>query len=175
MSSPMSSAPEQPDHGVASTETPPRNHAEACIDVMYGVCLNDMNERFYRRLDGLFSLTTLIGGSGAFAAFLGGKSPAIAGIIGLFIAVMAYLDREIRPAQKSERCARYRLKYGRLAARMNEMSVNQIDSELRILQAGGPPTISALSLPAWKSNMHSHGFMVEERMPFLSKMACWLV
>ena len=134
-----------------------RTKHEAHLDVLYGMELNDMNERFYRRLDGIFSFITILGGSGAFAAFIAGH-PATAGYVGLVIAIFGYIDREMRPAQKAEKCAQQRRKFGKLAATTHSLSLEQIDQKLRLLQSNGPATISALAMPAHRQNLSSNGY-----------------
>ena len=151
-----------------------RNHAEAVLDVLYGVTFNDMNERFYRRIDSVFSWINMVGGSAAVAAVAGGRG-VVAGVIGGVIAAAAYLEREIRPAQKAVRCAVQREKFGDLAARAPELTLAEIDRELRRLQANGPDTITALAIPAHNANLRTNGFenLVVD-VPFLGRLACWI-
>lgn len=134
-----------------------RNHAEAVIDTQYGVRFNDMNARFYKRLDSVFSLINLIGGSAAFATVWVGK-PSFAAAIGMVIAIAAYVERELRPTEKSIRCELQRQKFGQLAARAPKLSLNKLDYELRVLQSTGPDTISSLAKPAYNATVMSAGF-----------------
>lgn len=153
-----------------------RTHNEASLDVLYGVQFNDLNERFYRRLDGIFSITTILGGSAVFAAFLA-HAPVLSGGIGVLIAIVAYLDREVRPAQKAVQCALHRDKFGDLSTRMADLELKELDRELRLLQAKAPPTINALAMPAYTANLQSNGYELAadlRQQPLLSRAAMWL-
>ncbi|OZI43181.1 hypothetical protein CAL21_20530 [Bordetella genomosp. 4] len=133
-----------------------RTHYEAEMDVAYGVRFNELNERFYRRLDSVFSFCGALGGSAVFASWLGDK-PLIAGIIGPALVILTYIEREIRPAQKAVRCAVQREKFGALASRTPTTTLVDVDRELRILQSNCPDTIGALEVPAWNAVMRSKG------------------
>ncbi|MDQ2187190.1 hypothetical protein RBI13_18585 [Alcaligenaceae bacterium A4P071] len=142
------------DHAIPAENV--RTNYEASIDVMYGVRFNEMNERFYRRLDSIFSFLSVLGGSAIFASWLGDK-PLIAGVLGPAVVVITYIEREVRPAQKAVRCAVQREKFGELASRLPTMDLAAIDKELRLLQSTGPDSMSSLEIPAYNAVMRSHG------------------
>jgi len=145
------------------------------LDVLYGVEFNDLNVRFYRRLDGLIATLNLVLGSAA-AATLIAKLPGLAGWSGLAIAVLSAIQKTVNPADKALKCAEHRAKYGDLAGRAAEMSLAGVDKELRALQATGPDTIAALAIPAYNANLRSNGYEahVIHPVPILSRVACLL-
>lgn len=134
-----------------------RNHAEATLDVHYGIAFNRLNASLYRRIDSLFSLVNVVGGSAAFALVISG-TPAIAGWIGLAIAALAYLEREVKPGQKAVLCDAQAERFGDLAGRAPTLDLVDLDRELLRLQSSGPATFDALRLPAYNNNVRSHGY-----------------
>ena len=152
---------------------PERNHAEAVIDVRYGIRFNDMTARLYKRLDSVFSLINMIGGSAAFATVAAGK-PVFAGGLGIVIVLAAYIERELRPTEKSIRCEIQRQKFGDLASRAPDLTLAQIDRELMVLQSTGPDTIGSLALPAYNANVMSVGFPAyKQRLSVWERFVAW--
>lgn len=157
---------------VNANSTPQRNVGEAILDVLYGIRFNDLNVRFYRRLDGLLASLNLILGSAAAVTLLS-KQPEIAGWSGLLVAIVSAIDKTMKPADKALRCAEHRAKFGALAARAHDMNLADIDRELRVLQACGPDTIEALAIPAFNDNLRSNGHYDDiVKVPFLGRLAC---
>lgn len=134
-----------------------RNQAEAVLDAHYGITFNRLNACLYRRIDSFFSLINVVGGSAAFAMVMGGI-PYYAGWIGLAIAALAYLEREVKPGQKAVLCEAHAERFGDLAGRAPSLSLVDLDRELLRLQATGPATFASLRMPAYNDNVLSRGY-----------------
>jgi hypothetical protein len=133
-----------------------RTHFEAVMDVRYGVCFNDLCERFYSRLDMAFGALSLTGGSAAAASVVNG-SPTLAAAAGLVLAVVAVFERLVGAAKKAEQHAAARRAYGDINALAQAMGVEEIDARLRVLQSSTPSGISSLGMPAYNANLRSAG------------------
>ena len=139
-------------------EHKPRNKDEAILDCKYGRCFNDLNARLYRRMGSAFSVVNLIGGSAAFTAAISGSSAVITVIAALAILFVTVLDHEIRPGEKSILCENQRQRFGELLARSANLSHEDLDRELHMLQSTGPSTIDTLSVPAFNQNLITNGY-----------------
>ena len=134
-----------------------RTHFEAVFDIKYGIQFNDLNSRFYRRIDSAFSVINVLGGSAVFIGLFK-QMPITSAAIGLFIAILSYIDREIKPIEKAIKCERQKKKFGKLFAKTDTMTLQDIDKELRLLQSHSPLTIDSLAMPAFIKTMNSNGF-----------------
>lgn len=133
-----------------------RSKYEILLDVRYGARFGELNERFYRRLDLLFGFIGLFGGSGAVVGAIG-SYPVIAAICGALVAALAIVERLVRPVEKAiEHCA-FKKRFADLDARALKMPVDDVEAELRRLQADAPLGIESLSMPAFNANLRSNG------------------
>lgn len=133
-----------------------RTHYEAVLDVRYGMRYNDLCERFYNRVDFLIGVVTLAGGSGAVVSAVN-KDPAWAVVSGIVLAVLAIFGRLLGATRKAEQHGQAKKAYAALDARSHALAVEQVDAELRPLQASSPSGIRLLALPAYNANLRSNG------------------
>jgi len=145
------------DQSTTLQQTIERNHAEAVLDVLYGVNINLLSSRLYRRIESAFSLVNVVGGSVAFATILTGI-PVVAGTISLIIATLAYWEREIKPGQKAIQCQVHAERFGDLAGRAATLSLHELDAELRKLQSKAPDSFDTLRTSAYNDNVRANGF-----------------
>ena len=75
-----------------------RSLYEAEMDIKYGIRFNEMNARFYRRLDFIFGFVGLFAGSGAFLAAIG-EYRTLGIITGALVAAIAVIERLAQPIE----------------------------------------------------------------------------
>lgn len=139
-----------------SEETRPRDFAEAVMDVRYGVRFNEMNERFYRRLDMTLTALSLIGGTAAVGSLLA-PAPGLAALASIAVAGAAVCQAVLRPQASAVRHNEYRRRFADLDVRAPGLDLPALDAELRRLQGEAPAGLSGLALPAFARNLRSHG------------------
>lgn len=132
-----------------------RTKYEAQLDIKYARCFHSLNERFYCRLDFIFGLITLIGGS-AIAASTLGQYEIIYGWLGGMVAISTLVEFLVKAPEK--KCAHrdMRAKFADLDARSGSMSLEQIDAELLQLQDNSSG-IKGLEAVAYNQNLKSNG------------------
>lgn len=133
-----------------------RTHYEATLDVRYGVQYAALSARLYRRIDLLFGLISLASGTGAFAGGLS-EIPMLSAIAGAVIAVVAILERLIRPTEKAIACDMLAARFAELDADASALTLEAIDRRLRKLQADPTSCFDSLAIPAHNRNLASHG------------------
>ena len=133
-----------------------RSKYEAVLDVRYGFRFGEMNERFYRRLDLLFGFIGLFGGSAAVVGAIA-TYPILSLSSGAMVAAFAVIERLVRPVEKAIDHANYKKRFADLDARASKLSLDDLDSELRRLQADAPMGINSLAIPAFNANLRSNG------------------
>lgn len=133
-----------------------RSKYEVLMDVRYGARFGELNERFYRRLDVLFGFVGLFGGSGAVVGAVGSYT-AVAAVSGALVAAFAIIERLVRPVEKAIEHSAFKKRFADLDARALKMQVDDIEAELRRLQADAPLGIDSLSMPAFNANLRSNG------------------
>lgn len=138
------------------TRAYPRDHYEATLDVRYGIRFNELNERFFRRVRGVFVFATLLVGSSAFGGFLFGRATLVA-IAGLAITILTLLDVVINPAEKIARFNEMYRRYTALDARAPELELATLDRELRAIRGEAPQGIEALTEKAYNDNLIANG------------------
>lgn len=141
---------------MTEAKTYERSLYEATLDVRYGVRFNELNQRFYQRLDLSFGFVGLFGGSFAFVGVIT-EHPVIAATAAALVAACAVLERLIRPVERALDHAAFRRRYADLDARTSGLDLSELDAELRRLQGEGPSGISGLSVPAHNLNLMSNG------------------
>lgn len=140
-----------------SEQTRPREFGEAVMDVRYGVRFNEMNERFYRRLDMTLTALSLVGGTAAVGSLLA-QLPSLAAFASIAVASVATCQAVFRPQEAALRHNEFRRRFADLDARAPSMDLQVLDAELRRLQGEAPAGLSGLALPAFARNLRSHGF-----------------
>lgn len=133
-----------------------RTHYEAVLDVRYGMRFNVLCERAYRRVDMLLTAVTVIGGSAAAVAWVN-RSPEWAAASGLVLAVLSVLQVVAAPGRAAVEHRMAALEYARLDARAQGLALEQLDAELRLLQAQSPSGVALLAVPAFNANVRSAG------------------
>ncbi|CCD28966.1 conserved hypothetical protein [Candidatus Glomeribacter gigasporarum BEG34] len=134
----------------------PRTHYEAVLDVRYGWRFNELNERFYQRLDGLLGFICYFGGSATLIGVLA-HHPVFTTIASLCVASAGVLNHLISASRKAYAHAIARAKYAALDARAPRLKLEELDAELKRLQGNSPNGIRALSMPAFNTNLLSNG------------------
>src|SRR5260363_378905 len=154
---PPSPAPQiQRKHQRKMTMNYPRTHYEAVLDVRYGWRFNELNERFYQRLDGLLGFICYFGGSATLIGVLA-HHPVFTTIASLCVASAGVLNHLISASRKAYAHAIARAKYAALDARAPRLKLEELDAELKRLQGNSPNGIRALSMPAFNTNLLSNG------------------
>jgi len=133
-----------------------RTHYEAVLDARYGVRFNELNERYYNRLDLMLGLITLAGGSAAVVSWAN-QSPGLAAAAGVVLAFVSLFGQLLCAPRKAEQHAAGRRAYADLDARAPGLTLEQVDAELRALQAALPSGIALLAMPAYNANLRSNG------------------
>ncbi|GAB2912886.1 hypothetical protein GCM10027093_59000 [Paraburkholderia jirisanensis] len=133
-----------------------RSKYEAQLDVRYGTCWNALNERFFARLDWLFGAITLLGGSAIVYTTTADHKVAAAWIGGL-VAASAILERLAGATEKKLEHRAMKKRFAELDARSQSLSLDQLESELKRLQADGPTGMAGLAMAAYNANVRTHG------------------
>jgi hypothetical protein len=133
-----------------------RTHYEAVLDVRYGMRYNDLCERFYNRLDFWISVLTVAGGSAAVLSAVI-KDPEVAAYSGAVLAVIGIIGRQLGASRKAEQHGQAKKAYAALDAKSHALTVEQLDAELKPLQASAPSGIRLLALPAYNANLRTNG------------------
>lgn len=133
-----------------------RSKYEAQLDVRYGQCWNHLNERLFGRLDLLFGAITLFGGSAIAVTVTADHKMAVA-VLGGVVAVSAIVERLVGATEKRLDHREMKKRFADLDARSGAMSLEDIDAELRRLQADGPTGVRGLDVPAYNANMRTNG------------------
>jgi hypothetical protein len=140
-----------------------RSKYEAQLDVRYGQCWNRLNERLFGRIDLLFGAITLFGGS-AIAVTVTADHKAAAAWVGGIVAVSAIVERLVGATEKRLEHREMKKRFADLDARSGALSQEEIDAELRLLQADGPCGIRGLDVPAYNANLRTNG-RLEAKLP----------
>ncbi|MEA3086154.1 MAG: hypothetical protein QOC89_3851 [Paraburkholderia sp.] len=111
-----------------------RTKYEAQLDVRYGRCWNALNERLFGRIDLFFGAVTLIGGS-AIVFTVTADHKTAAAVVGRVVAVSAIVERLVDATEKRLEHKAMKKLFADLDGRSVGMSLDEIDVELRKLQA----------------------------------------
>ncbi|WP_161523698.1 hypothetical protein [Chromobacterium haemolyticum] len=150
-----------------SIRTDTRTHYEACIDVVVGQRLAIRHERLNRRLRMLFNFLSLFGGSGAFAGAVSG-SPNLTAACGIALAAVSALDFVLSPGEKSWAFTDAAGQYARLRGRMDQLTLEELDRDLRSLQALPGEVLESLRYVAFNDALQECG-----RMDALTPLTRW--
>jgi hypothetical protein len=129
---------------------------DALFDVEYGYWFNQINERFYRRLDVLLNLVQLVGGSAAALAAMQSAPQAVV-IAGLSLAICAAMSLLVQPSVKSERHRACKVQWRELKGDAIHLSDEELHERVSDLQGSGPMGIEALSMPAYNATLCATG------------------
>ena len=134
-----------------------RTKSEAQLDIRYARCWNAMNESLFGRIDWIFGAVTLFGGSAiAFTVTADNKHAVIA--LGAIVAVSAILERMVGAKEKQLEHRAAKKRFAELDGRSGTMTLEEIDRELRPLQADGPAGVQGLAIPAFNANLQTNGY-----------------
>lgn len=136
--------------------TDERTKYEAILDVRYGQCYNELNARFYRRLDLLFGFVGLFGGSGALIAAIA-EYKTLGVITGAAVAAIAVIERLVGAIEKAVRHEDFKKKFASLNIEADHLEFAEIERRLRELQADGPSGLHTLGRPAYNLTVTANG------------------
>lgn len=125
-------------------------------DIRYSVRLWELQARFWSRFGILLTLISLIGGAAAVASVVA-KSPMIATISGVILAVSAALGHALAPATRLAEGKERLRAYSDLRARALGMDASALDEELRRLEVSDYLTLESLRHLAYDDNVKAHG------------------
>jgi len=117
---------------------------------------NDLCERFYNRVDFFVGVFTVAGGSAAVVGLVN-KDPDWAAYSAAVLAVVGIIGRQLGASRKAEQHLQAKKAYAALDAKSPALAVEQVDAELRPLQASAPSGIRLLALPAYNENLRTNG------------------
>ncbi len=137
-------------------QTYPRTHYEAVLDVRYAARYCLLQRRLYTRAMALFLGVELLGGSAAFAGWLG-NTPALAAWSALMLAIVAAANIVFGPAEKRMLCELQRRRWTALDARAPGLTLEELDREIAQLRAEEIPEIELLRQPAFNDAMRENG------------------
>ena len=135
---------------------PERTHANAVMEARYAAHYGARNERFWGRLDTTLGLLGAFGGSAAFGAALAGNT-ALGAVAGIVLAAASCVSLVTRPLERSIEFRDHRRKFGDLDARAPQLSLAEMDKELKCLQHEGPNGLEALAVVAWNDAVMANG------------------
>lgn len=135
-----------------SIRTDERTEYEARIDIVVGQRIAIRHERLNRRLRMLFSFLNLLGGSAAMAGAIT-SSPVIMGACGITLAAVSALDFVLSPAEKSWAFTQAAGDYANLRGRMDALPLDELDQQLRVLQAQPGEILESLRYVAYNDAM----------------------
>lgn len=148
------------DHPTAMSDTHARVDTrtlyEATLDVRFGQHYNDLNARFYRRLDLVFGFAGLFGGSGALIAALG-EYKTLGIITGAIVAAIAVIERLVRPVEKAVLHDEFKSHFANLDILADDLDLIGLDRALKKLQNDGPTGFHVLKIPAYNCNLRANG------------------
>ncbi|WP_027967300.1 hypothetical protein [Halomonas halocynthiae] len=139
-----------------AARTDERTLYEAQGDAKYSVRYMILQERFYKRLAGLFKFTSLFAGSAAFAGFIA-STPLITGISGLLITASTVLDFVIYPERKARQCIDARREYQALLNEAESLDLTSFDSRALQIAMREAPNIESLRVPAYNDSVKERG------------------
>ncbi|OVE46709.1 hypothetical protein [Chromobacterium violaceum] len=133
-----------------------RTHYEACIDVVVGQRIAIRHERLNRRLRMLFNFLNLFGGSGAFAGAVAGNT-VLTATCGVALAAVSALDFVLSPGERSWAFTDAAGQYARLRGRMDRLTLEELDHDLRALQALPGEILESLRYVAFNDALQESG------------------
>ena len=139
------------------------------LDVRYAMRYNELNERFYDHIDLILGVVTLVGGSGALIALAQGSTAST--WLGAGTAAISILSRLLGAGRKAERHCNAKRLLSDLDAKLQSMTLEEIDSRLRPLQASAPSGIASLSRVAYYSNLEMNNFKTSYTPSFGERLA----
>lgn len=135
---------------------PERTHAIAVMETRYAAHYGARNERFWGRLDTTLGLLGAFGGSAAFGAAIAGNAN-LGAVAGVVLAAASCVSLVTRPLERSIAFRDYRRKFGDLDARSPQLSLAELDKELKCLQHEAPNGLESLAALAWNDVVMSNG------------------
>jgi hypothetical protein len=133
-----------------------RTSYEANLDLGYAIVVSEMHCKLFGRVKKGITLINLVSGTGAFASALA-THPHISAVCGFLVAVLSCIDLVCDPGKSADAHAKDFAEYIRLKGRSAGKSFEWIDSRKAKIDANASRCLSGLSLPAFNSNLRSHG------------------
>jgi hypothetical protein len=133
-----------------------RTVSEAVTDIRYACLYGEMNERYWQRLDTVMNLVGALGGSSAIAGVLASNS-TLSLVAGVAVAVASTLQLVLRPGNRSSGFRDTRREFLELEARAWNLSIVELDSARKRIEAQAPIGSRLLALPAWNASVRAIG------------------
>lgn len=137
-----------------------RTHYEATLDTDYAVCIADLHARLFGRIKRAIAFVGLIGGSAAIYSLIA-RDPTVAGIYGVFVALLSAFDLVYDPGGMAAAHQRDKQAFLGLRGRLDKLMLPSIDAELAKIRQGAASCIRSLERPAYRRNLKSHGHNVD--------------
>jgi hypothetical protein len=138
----------------------PRTQGEAVLDVKYAARLHERHQRFFRRVRWTFSVIQLASVSALLAPYLSEREYPILGTIGgAVLLTITILDVVTDFAAKDYQHRDQRKAYLRLVSMTGGMSLDELDTAIRKLEADDDTTVlESLRVVAYNDNLRSNGY-----------------
>jgi len=137
--------------------TSSRTLHEINLDIRYGARYGLRMRRLFSVIKNTITFLELLGGSAAFGAWLANR-PALAGAMGLVLAVVAALNQTIQPAENRAMCSELHRRYTELDRLAPTLDVAALEDRLRDLRETDAPEIEALRTVAFNDNLRENGY-----------------
>lgn len=152
-----------------------RTKYEAVLDCRYGYWFNDLNERWYRRIDMAFTITSLAFAGSAVVGVLT-SVPWIGTGATVVVSVLAVAHAVLRPIEAAANHREAKRAYLTLDACAESLDLAAFDKRLREVQGGAPTGLRALAPVAYNACLRANGYGDQQmKEPGLSRALAMLV
>ncbi|WP_186078702.1 hypothetical protein [Burkholderia gladioli] len=135
---------------------PHRTKYTAQLDIRYGVCVNELNERLLRRVGIFLNVVSAFSTTAIFIS-LKNQYPVLGLVAGSILTLMGFINSASSFADKRAGHHQQKKAFAKLNSESEAMSLDAIDARLRLLQAEGPDGLTGLDPVAYNRNVCSHG------------------
>jgi hypothetical protein len=135
----------------------PRTLGEAKLDARYGSLFHGLNARFFKRLQLLFAIISLVSGTAAFSLVFR-EDPTIGAIAGGILAILTIINQVVSPASRAIEHEAMAKRYGELVANTSLSTVAAFDAELEKLRSGDHSGLSVFERCAYNANVTAAGY-----------------
>ncbi|KWT83886.1 MULTISPECIES: hypothetical protein [unclassified Variovorax] len=141
----------------SASALPPRVHGNAVMDVRFGVCYGELNERFWSHFDTALTLLQITAGALALAGVFarGGWLTALAGIA---LAGISGLQIGLKPRERSIAFRDTRRNFHDLDIESASLDLPALDRRLESLRRDAPRGMSSFLRPAEDRVRREHGY-----------------